>query len=77
MDKLLKILQGIKETVDYTKEEQLCTDGLLDSMNIVELVSELEEQFDIEIQFCDITRNNFESVARIWALVERLQQEKA
>lgn len=76
MDKLLKILQGIKGTVDFTKEEQLCTNGLLDSMNIVELVSELEEQFNIEVQFSDITKNNFESLAKIWALVERLQQEK-
>lgn len=73
MDKLLEILHKIKGSVDFSKEEQLCTDGLLDSMNIVELVAELEEQFAIAVPFREITKKNFESAARIWAMVERLQ----
>jgi len=44
-------------------EEELLLSGLLDSMAVISITSELEKQFQIEIQAMDITIENFESIA--------------
>ena len=52
MEKLLAILKDIDPDIDYENEEHLIDDGLLDSMQVLELVSTLEDEFDIEVQMC-------------------------
>ena len=75
MDKMEKILSILKESnnlIDYTKETALITNGLLDSLELMELISELEDAFGIEIGMEEIVPENFNSAEAILKLVERL-----
>ena len=74
-DTVLEILQEIREDVDYETETQLVTDGLLESFDIVSLVSELNDEFDIEIKAKDLVPENFNSLDAIVEMVERLTEE--
>lgn len=73
MDELLNILKGIKPDVDFATETSLVTGGLLDSFDIVSLVTELNNAYDIEITASDLVFENFDSAAAILSLVKRLQ----
>ncbi len=75
MDKVLEILNSIRSDVDYENENALIDDGILDSFDVVSVVGELCDAFDITITAEDIEPENFNSVAAIVALVERLQDE--
>ena len=74
MDKMEKILSILKESnnlIDYTKETALITNGLLDSLELMEIISELEDAFGIEIGMEEIVPENFNSAEAILKLVER------
>lgn len=71
---ILEILQSIREDGDFENSADFIEDGLLDSFEIVNLVSELEEKFLIEIRGTDIVPENFTSLDVIAALVEKYQE---
>ena len=75
LKKLIAILSDVNEDVDFENETGLIDNGILDSFDIVSLVGELNEAFDIEIQPNDLIPENFNSAEAIWALVEKLQDE--
>lgn len=75
MEQLLEILQGLNPDVDFETQTALVSNGVLDSFSIVSLVAELNDAYDIEITASDLVVENFDSVAAILALVERLQDE--
>ena len=75
MNELMQILEELRPDVDFENEEGLIANGILDSFDIVSLVGELNEAFDIEIQPNDLIPENFNSANAIWALVEKLQDE--
>lgn len=73
MDELLKILTELKPDVDFATEKALIDNGILDSFDIVQLITTLKETFDIEITPADIVPENFNSVESLQAMIERLQ----
>ncbi len=75
MEKIIEILKSIRSDVDYEKETKLIDDGILDSFDIVSIVGELCDEFDITITIEDMEPENFNSVQAINALVERLVDE--
>ena len=75
MEKLLKILEQIKPGVDFRTEKSLISGKILDSLKIVQLVGELNDEFDIEITPIDIVPENFESAEAIYAMITRLSDE--
>lgn len=75
MDKILKILNGIKPNVDFKVEKQLIKDGILTSLEMVQLTLTLSDEFDIEITPLDILPENFQSAETIKKLVDRLLEE--
>lgn len=75
MERLLEILEGIKHGVDFENETDLVGKKLLDSLSIVMLVSELCDEFDIEITPPDIIPENFSSAKAMWEMIERLSDE--
>ncbi len=75
MEKILEILKSIRSDVDFENETQLIDNGILDSFDVVSVVGELCDEFDITITAEDLEPENFNSAAAIFALVERLQDE--
>ena len=75
MEKILEILKSIRGDVDFENEKALIDDGILDSFDVVSVVGELCDEFDITITAEDLEPENFNSVEAIHALVERLQDE--
>lgn len=73
MDKLLKILKDLKPDVDFETESALIDDSLLDSFDIVQLVGQLNDAFDVEIGAADIVPDNFNSAKAMMAMIERLE----
>ena len=76
MDKLLIILEEINETADFTTATKLIDQGILDSMAILALVSEIENEFDVEISPIDLIPENFNSMAAMMALITKLKDEQ-
>ena len=75
MEELLKILSGICPKVDFVNEKKLIDDGILDSFDIISIVNELNEHYDIEIDVDDLEPENFNSVEAMLELIHTLQNE--
>lgn len=75
MNELMEILEELRPDVDFENETLLIGNGILDSFDIVSLVTALNDAFDIEIKPNDLIPENFNSAAAILALVEKLQDE--
>ncbi len=75
MEKLIKILEDIQPDVDY----ETCTDLIdghhLDSLSIISLVAEIEDEFDVTIPTVDIVPENFNSAKAMYDMILRLQEE--
>lgn len=71
-EKILDILEGIRPEIDYEMEENLITDGLLDSFAIVSIINALNDEFDIEVTIGELRPENLNSVDNMVQLVERL-----
>ena len=74
MKKLIEILKALKPEIDFEKEKKLVDTGLLDSMAIVEIISSIEENFDVQINPEDIDPDNFQSVETIWNMIESIKK---
>lgn len=70
---VLEVLKNLKEDVDFESSTDFIEEGLLDSFDLVNLVTELEDAFDIEIRGVDIIPENFVSLESITELVEKYQ----
>ncbi len=75
MEKLLEVLEDVKPDVDFKSSKSLIDDRILDSLDIVSIVSALNEEFDIQISIKDIVPENFNSVDALYSLVKRLQED--
>ena len=75
MERLLEILQELHPEVDYGSWDTLVDDGILDSFDIVSLVTEVNDEFDVKIPASEIIPENFNSAEQLWELIERLMDE--
>ena len=75
MEELLEILEELHPDVDFTTEEALVDDKILDSLDIVSLISEIADRFDVVIPADKIIPENFNSAKALWALIERLEED--
>ncbi len=75
MEQLLEILSDLHPEVDFEECDTLIDDGILDSFDIVSLISEINEEFDVVISAEHIIPENFNSVEALYALIERLEEE--
>ncbi len=75
MEKLLEILNSVKPGVDFETAENIIEDELIDSFDIVTIVAQISEEFDIEFPVNEIVPENFNSVKALWETIERLQND--
>ena len=69
METLLKILQETRPDVDFETETALVDDGILESLDIVTIVVQIIEAFDVELDVEDLLPENFNSAEAILALI--------
>ncbi len=67
-----EILEELRPDVDFEVETKLIDDGILASFDIVSLVAELSDEFDVDITPKELIAENFNSLDAITALVEKL-----
>ncbi len=75
MDELLNLLSEIRPDVDFQNEEALIDDEILDSFDIISIVGEINDQFDIDINVNDLMPENFNTVEAMWDLIQKLRNE--
>jgi acyl carrier protein len=73
MDKLLEILKNIRPDVDFENETELIDDGILDSFDVVSIISEIDDAFGVQIRINELEPENFNSAEAIWSLVQKLK----
>ena len=72
-EQLLAILKDIKPEVDFESATTLIDDNILDSFDIVTVVVELNDAFDIEVSVDDLVPENLNSVDAMIELINSLQ----
>lgn len=75
MDELLEILSDLHPEVDFETCDSLIDDKILDSFDIVSIIAEIGDQFDVVISAEKITPENFNSAQAIYALIQELEDE--
>lgn len=75
MEELLKILKEIHSDVDYETCTTLIDDGILDSFDIISIITEVSSEFDVQIPANEIVPENFNSAEALWKLIEKLEDE--
>lgn len=72
MEQLYAILEKCCPTIDFHTENKLITDKLIDSIDLVSIIAEIEDAFNVSIDVEDIDPSNFDSAEKIWELINRL-----
>ncbi|MDE6566757.1 MAG: acyl carrier protein [Lachnospiraceae bacterium] len=72
---ILGILQELHEDIDFEAEEKMVDDKVLDSFDLVTLVTELGEEFEVDITAKDFVAENFNSVDSLSTMIARLMEE--
>lgn len=75
MERLIEILEDIQPDVDYAECTDLIDAHRLDSLSILSLIAELEDEFDITIPAVEIIPANFNSAEAMWNMIQRLAEE--
>lgn len=73
MEKLLAIMEEIRPDIDFATETHLIDNEILDSFDIISIVSEVNDQFDIEINVNDLLPENFNSAEALYKLIQKFQ----
>lgn len=72
-EQLLEILDDLRPDIDFETETELVTNGVLDSFDIVSLVAQLNDEFDITIGIDDLEPENFDNIDAMIALIESMR----
>ena len=75
MDELIEILKDLHSDVDFDTCTTLIDDKILDSFDIVSIVSEVNDRFDVAIPAKELVPENFNSAKALWELITRLEED--
>ena len=76
MEELKEVLEGIRPDIDFDKEKKLIDDGILDSIDIIGMITEINDNFDVDINVQYLLPENFNSIEAIYALIQKLSDEE-
>ncbi|WP_415930312.1 phosphopantetheine-binding protein [Zhenpiania hominis] len=71
MEKLNELLNELRPEIDFSESENFIEDGYLDSFDLVALVGELEQRYNITIDGLDIIPENFTNMDTIVELIRK------
>lgn len=75
MEQLIEIMSEIRPDIDFETAEGLIDDDILDSFDIISIVSEVNDQFEIEINVNDLLPENFNTAKALFELITKMQNE--
>ena len=73
MEEFIKMLNEIKPNIDFEQEEALVDDGLIGSLDIISIISEIADRYGVQIPSDEIIPDNFNSAEALYELVEDLK----
>ena len=73
MEELIKILEDVRDDIDFKGTKDLIDGGILTSFDIIQIISALDDEYDISIPASEIVPANFNSAEALYALVKKLQ----
>ena len=73
LETIIGILSDLHEDVDFTAEDKLIDKKILDSFDIITVITEINSEFDVAIPADKIVPENFNSAKALAALVEELE----
>lgn len=73
MEELMEILEEICPDVDFEKEKALADDKILTSFDILSIISEISDAFDIVLTPAEIIPENFNSAEALWNMICRMK----
>lgn len=75
MQELLEILEAALPNVDWTSDEALVDDGVLDSIDIITVISEITSEYGVTVSTDMMKAENFNSVEAIYEMIQTLLDE--
>lgn len=72
MEQLKQMLKEKYSNIDFETQKALMSDGILDSLDVVAIIAEIEDMFDVEVTMEYIQPMYFESVETMWEMIEEL-----
>ena len=73
MEELLEILKDVRDDIDFENTVNLVSDKILTSFDIIQLISTLDDEYDIQIPASEIVPANFDTAQAIYSLVQKLK----
>lgn len=68
-EEILAMLVGLRPEFDFNESDDFVMDGFLDSFDIIELISMIEDKYDVEIDSMEILPENFSNLEVIQSLI--------
>jgi acyl carrier protein len=75
VEKLLEILKSLHPEVDYMSCENLIDNKIIDSFDIITIITEISNEFDVAVPPEEIIPANFNSAQALQMMIERLQDD--
>lgn len=75
MEELLRIMSEVRPDIDFETETKLIDNEMLDSLDIVAIVTDVNDEFDVDINVNDLLPENFNSAEALYELIQKLQYE--
>ena len=75
MEELKELLEGIRPDIDFEVEDKLIDNGILDSIDILSIITEVNDAFDVDINVQFLLPENFNSMEAIYELIQKLSEE--
>ena len=75
MEELLRIMHEDIPDIDFEHDTKLIDNEMLDSLDIVAIVTDVNDEFDVQINVNDLLPENFNSAEALYDLIKKLQYE--
>lgn len=75
LEEVVELLEGVRDDVDFEAETALVDDRILDSFDILSIISAIDDEFDIAVPAKDIVPQNFNSAEGIHQMLLDLAEE--
>ncbi len=73
MDKLIELLEEVRDDVDFRNCTSLIDDEVITSFDIIQIISVIDEEYDVSIPASEIKPSNFNSAKALYELINRLK----